>query len=314
MLHALLRSVRSRRTLRWSSARRIPWTMPALRIWWRRRSSWFSSERPSWWSASWSWAWTLWAWWWAWCGRRRRRRRRGRRRFARAARGRLEGRVRRFARGGCARRGAGRSRRGGAFAFVFFQLGQVRFGRFQRRLGLFERHFGALRVERGEQLPLGDFLSFFDVDVRDRAAGLEAEVQVARRLDTAAAGHGRLHDAPFDRARARGLATGLRRRADRDDGEHGYGDAERRQRPVQDGLAPERRPQASDAAAVTRPGRGRCVGLVIAGVRLRSPVESLVLTERHRWVESVRVSCCPRIDQAWCGAVSVWLERAKSRV
>ena len=39
------------------------------------------------------------------------------------------------------------------FAVGFFLLGEVGFGRLERGLGLFERHFGALRVERRQQLP-----------------------------------------------------------------------------------------------------------------------------------------------------------------
>ena len=70
----------------------------------------------------------------------------------------------------------------GGFAVGFFLLGEVRFRRLEAGLGLFEGHFGALRVERGQQLALRDLLALGHVDVRDRSARLEAEVELAGRL------------------------------------------------------------------------------------------------------------------------------------
>jgi hypothetical protein len=82
---------------------------------------------------------------------------------------------------------------GGGFAVGFLLLGEVRFGGLQVRLGLFEGDFSALRIERGQQLPRHYVLSLVHIDVSHRPARLEAEVQLTRRLQVAAAGHRRLH-------------------------------------------------------------------------------------------------------------------------
>ena len=46
-----------------------------------------------------------------------------------------------------------------AFAVGFFLHGEAGFGRLKRCLGLFQGDFSALRVERRDQLPLGDVLA-----------------------------------------------------------------------------------------------------------------------------------------------------------
>ena len=118
-------------------------------------------------------------------------------------------RARRARAGGLARqRGRGAARRcpcpsrGRAFAVGFFLLGEVGFGGLEGRLRLFERDFGALRVERREQLTLRDLLSLGHVDVGDRSARLEAEVELARGLQVAAARDRGLDDSAADRDRA----------------------------------------------------------------------------------------------------------------
>jgi hypothetical protein len=108
------------------------------------------------------------------------------------------------------RAGAGRARARRAaraltrgFAVGFFFAREVGFGRLQARLGLFERDFCALRIERREQLTLRHMRSLSDLDAAHRAARLEAEVQFARGRDVAAARDRRLNDAALRRDDAR---------------------------------------------------------------------------------------------------------------
>lgn len=113
------------------------------------------------------------------------------------------------------------------FAIRFFLARQRGFGRLEARLGLLEGHFRGLRIERREQLALHDVLSLRDRDVADRAARLEAEVELVCGRDVAAARNGRLDDAALrgDDACLRRLLSG-----GRPDDERGGGDRAGQQR------------------------------------------------------------------------------------
>ena len=143
---------------------------------------------------------------------------------------------------------------GTRFAFVFFLFREVCFGRLKVCLGLFQTYFGALGVERGEQLSLRDVLPCFHVDVRDGAARLEAEVELVGRLDVAAAGYRRLHDAAFDGRGPGALPARLRRRPDRGVGENDRRDADRDEQRVEHRLLSEfpRYPFSAVASSVAR--------------------------------------------------------------
>ncbi len=127
---------------------------------------------------------------------------------------------------GAAARGRARAARagalaGGGFAAVFFDLRERGFGGLKRRLGLFERDFGALGVDFGEQLAGAHMLALRDEDPIDHAARLEAEVELAERLDVAGARDRRLHDSLRGAHDARG---GRALRGPRPDDEHGGDD------------------------------------------------------------------------------------------
>ena len=62
----------------------------------------------------------------------------------------------------------------------FDLFGEVRFGGQESRPRLFERDFGAGRIEGREQLPLFDVLPLLDVDVGHDTRGREADIQRAR--------------------------------------------------------------------------------------------------------------------------------------
>ena len=96
------------------------------------------------------------------------------------------------------------------FAAGFFFLGELGLSGPQAGARLFERDFGARRVERGEQLARRDVLALGHVDVGDRSARLEAEVELAGGLQVAAARYGRLDDSQrgLGGSRRGGLASG----------------------------------------------------------------------------------------------------------
>ncbi len=131
-----------------------------------------------------------------------------------------------------------------------------------------------------QQLSLAYVLALVDVDVGDRPAGLEAEVQLVRGLDVAAAGDGRLHDAVFGRRRSRARPARLRRGPDGCVGEHDQGDAGEDEQAVEDGVFPEPARQGAPAVGTRlglrgSPSRPPAIALDLEGPGFRRVVAQL---------------------------------------
>jgi hypothetical protein len=78
---------------------------------------------------------------------------------------------------------------------LILEAGQLVLGRGQLRLRLAELQIRRRRVEVREELAGFDVLALLDVDVLERAAGVEVDGDVRARRDVAAAGDTRLDHA-----------------------------------------------------------------------------------------------------------------------
>ena len=74
-------------------------------------------------------------------------------------------------------------------------IGEVVLRRGEALLRLVDRQLGRGGIHGGQELPLDDVVAVFDVDVLQRAGGLEVGLHVGPGLHVAGAGHRGLHDA-----------------------------------------------------------------------------------------------------------------------
>lgn len=97
-------------------------------------------------------------------------------------------------------------------------------------LSLFERELRDCGVKRGQQLALDDVLARLNVDLRERAAGLEVHVEVLAGRDGARASDRRLDDTVLRRDDLRRGPCGAGRGAYLGDSEDGKDDHRNRER------------------------------------------------------------------------------------